>query len=285
MLIQVLLPVGLAFVMFSLGLGLRVADFGRAFARSGALLLGLIAQIMLLPLTAFLIATGLELSPEGAVGLMILAACPGGVTAGMVTYLARGDTALSISLSAITSVLAFLTVPLIVGGSLFHFMGTETAVAVPAGQLFVGLFVVTLLPVACGLWLGESRRLSEGHRQLVHRGATLTFMLIVLFTFVSQWPIITRHLPTLGPACLALNLATMMTGAGLGAAAGLTGGERIALAMECGIQNSALGITLALSLLAMPALAVPSVIYAVLMNLSAITVIMWRRLQPATSAA
>lgn len=283
--IQLLLPIGLAFIMFSLGLSLRVADFRRAFARARALILGLIAQVLLLPLTAFLIATLLELSPEGAVGLMVLAACPGGVTAGMVTYLARGDTALSISLSAITSVVAFITVPLIVGASLLRFMQTVTAVDVPGGQLFGGLFVVTLLPVGLGLWLSESGRLAAQRRQLIHRAATMIFILIVAFTFVNQWPNITHHLPTLGPACLALNLITMLTGAGLASLAGLTGGERVALAMECGIQNSALGITLALSLLAMPALAVPSVIYAVLMNVTAITVIMWRRLQPVTSAA
>jgi BASS family bile acid:Na+ symporter len=271
--------------MFSLGLSLRLADFWRAFGRARALVLGLIAQILLLPLTAFLIATLFELSPEGAVGLMVLAACPGGVTAGMVTYLARGDAALSISLSAITSVVAFITVPLIVEASLLHFMQTDTAVDVPVGQLFGGLFVVTLLPVGLGLWLSETERLSAVRRQVVHRGATMIFVLIVAFTFVNQWPTITHHLPELGSACLALNLMTMLTGAGLATLAGLTGGERVALAMECGIQNSALGITLALSLLAMPGLAVPSVVYAVLMNATAITVIMWRRLQLAASAA
>lgn len=283
--IEVLLPIGLAFIMFSLGLSLRLADFRRALARARALILGLIAQIILLPLTAFLIALGLDLSAEGAVGLMVLAACPGGVTAGMVTYLARGDTALSISLSAITSLVAFITVPLIVGASLLYFMQTDTAVEVPTGQLFGGLFVVTLLPVGLGLWLSESGRLAAERRQLVHRTATAIFILIVAFTFINQWPTITHHLPALGPACLALNLVTMLTGAGLGASAGLSSGERVALAMECGIQNSALGITLALSLLAMPALAVPSVIYAVLMNVTAISVIMWRRLQPVASAA
>lgn len=283
--IETLLPIGLAFIMFSLGLSLEVADFRRALGRPQAVILGLLAQIVLLPLTAFLIATGMALSPEAAVGLMILAACPGGVTAGMVTYLARGDTALSISLSAITSLLAFLTVPLIVSGSLGHFMQTKAAVDVPTGQLIGGLFVVTLLPVALGLWLSETGRLSASGQRMVHKSATAVFILIVAFTFFNQWPAITHHLPALGPACLSLNLITMLTGAALAAGAGLPGRQRVALAMECGIQNSALGITLALSLLAQPALAVPSVIYAVLMNATAITVILWRRWQPAASAA
>jgi BASS family bile acid:Na+ symporter len=283
--IQILLPIGLAFIMFSLGLGLRLADFRRALSRPTAIVAGLLAQVVLLPLTAYLIATGLSLSPEAAVGLMILAACPGGVTAGMVTFLARGDTALSISLSAITSLFAFVTVPLIVGASLWYFMQNATPVDVPTGQLVGGLFVVTLLPVALGLWLSESRRLSESTVQWVHRSATGIFLLIVAFTFFNQWPAITSHLPAIGPAALLLNLVTMGTGAVLGAMVGLGGRERIALSMECGIQNSALGITLALSMLAQPALAIPSVIYAVLMNVSAIAVIAWRRLQPAVSPA
>ena len=283
--IEILLPLGLAFIMFSLGLSLKVADFKRAFSRPMALFLGLIAQVLLLPLTAFLIATALSLSATAAVGLMILAACPGGVTAGMVTYFARGETALSISLSAMTSLVAFISVPLIVGGSLVYFMQTDMAVPVPVGQLIGGLFVVTLLPVGLGLLLSEKAQLPESGTQLVHRGATTVFVLIVAFTFFNQWPAITDYLPALGPACLLLNLITMATGTMLGAAAKISTRERIALAMECGIQNSALGITLALSMLGQPELAIPSVIYAVLMNATAIVVIFWRRLQPATSAA
>ena len=283
--IEKLLPLALAFIMFSLGLGLRLDDFRRALRRPQAILAGLLAQTVLLPLSGFLIALGFNLPPEGAVGLMVLAACPGGVTAGMVTYLARGETALSISLSAITSLLSFITVPLIVGASLVFFLDRTTAVDVPAGQLAGGLLVVTLLPVGLGLWLNESARLSERSTQYVHRAATFVFIAIVAYTFLHEWPSITHHLPDLGPACLTLNLVTMATGALLATATRLRGGERIALTMECGIQNSALGITLALSLLAQPVLAIPSVIYAVLMNVTAIAFIAWRRWQVVESPA
>jgi BASS family bile acid:Na+ symporter len=176
-------------------------------------------------------------------------------------------------------------VPLIVGASLLYFMDTSSVVNLPIGQLVGGLFLVTLLPLGLGLWLSESQRLGAQAVQLVHRAATTVFILIVGFTFFDQWPAITSHLPALGPACLLLNLVTMGTGALLGILSGLTSAERVALAMECGIQNSALGITLALSMLAMPALAIPSVIYAVLMNASALGVILWRRAQPVASTA
>jgi len=283
--IEQLLPLGLGFIMFGLGLGLTRDDFRRALLRPRALLLGLLAQIVLLPLTAFLLASGLALSPESAVGLMVLAACPGGVTAGMVTHLARGETALSISLSALTSICAFVTVPVIVGLGFWHFLGEQTAVRIPVGQLAGGLFLVTLLPVSLGLWLRETDRVTAKTRALVQRLATGVFALIVLYTFFVQWPTITAHLPTVGVACLLLNVITLSTGAALGAVARLDSRARVALAMECGMQNSALGITLALSLLAQPALAVPSVVYALLMNITALAVIAWRALRPARSAA
>jgi len=285
MLIEQLLPLGLAFIMFSLGLSLRWRDFQIALSRPVAILTGLFAQMVLLPLTAFLIAKGFALEPEGALGLMILAACPGGVTAGMVTYLARGDTALSISLSALTSLFAFVSVPLIVGASLWFFLGTDTVISVPTGQLMGGLFAVTLAPVALGLWLNESGRLSAGAARVIQRLATIVFVAIVLYTFVHEWQSITQHLLELGPACLALNVTTMTTGAVLATALRLKGRERVALSMECGIQNSALGITLALSLLGQPALAIPSVIYAVLMNVTAVAFIAWRRRQLVASPA
>jgi len=275
---RTLLPLGLAFIMFSLGLGLKVGDFRQVLRRPGAIAIGLLAQMLLLPLTAAAIALWLELPGEWAVGLMILAACPGGVTAGIVTRLALGETALSISLTVLTSLLAFVSVPLIVGASLSYF-GTEAMeVSLPLGQTAGGLLLVTLLPVTLGLWSSE-RGVFAGHAQgLIHRGATWVFVLIVLFTFFDQWSAISDHFAQVGLASLLLNLITMGSGAVLGGLLGLPAASRVALAMECGIQNSALGITLAVTVLAAPQLAVPSVIYALLMNATAFGVIGYRRL-------
>jgi len=275
--IKGLLPATLAFIMFSLGLGLKLDDFRRLLAHPRAIGLGFVAQTLLLPGTAWLIATTLGLAPEAAVGLMILAACPGGVTAGMVTHLARGETALSISLTALTSMIAFISVPLIVSGSFVYFVGDAEIVHLPVGQTVGGLFLITLLPVGLGLWLSEAGRLSPRTTATIHRVATSLFVLIVLWTFATQWPAMSNHFPSVGPAALLLNLVTMMTGTVLGALARLDAPGRVALAMECGMQNSALGITLAVSILGAPALAVPSVIYALLMNITAFAVIAMRR--------
>ncbi len=266
--------------MFALGLKLTLDDFRRVFERPSAVALGLLAQVVLLPLTAFGLIRLFGLEASAAVGLMILAACPGGVTAAMITDLARGDTCLSLSLTAITSLLSFATVPLIVGFSLVWFMDTSGAVGFPVGQAAASLFLITLLPVAAGIWVNRSGVLPAGGKRLIHRLATLVFLVVVVATFVAEWPSITSHLTLLGPAVLLLNLLTMLTGAAIGKVAGLPVRGRVALAVECGVQNSALGITVAVSLLGEPALAVPSVLYAFLMNVSALTLIALRQLRP-----
>lgn len=283
--VRMLLPLGLAFIMFSLGLGLQVADFRRVLRRPGVIAIGLLAQMLLLPLTAALIAVLLDLPGEWAVGLMILAACPGGVTAGIVTRLALGETALSISLTVLTSLLAFVSVPLVVGAGMAWFGTGSTPVRLPLAQTAGGLLLVTLLPVALGLWSSERQIFAAHTQHLIHRGATWVFVAIVLFTFVDQWAAISDHFAQVGLASLLLNIFAMTSGALLAGVLGLTSASRVALAMECGIQNSALGITLAVTVLAAPQLAVPSVIYALLMNVTAFGVIGYRQLTARTAAA
>jgi len=277
--VSTLLPAGLAFIMFALGLRLSVADFRRVLTYPVAVGLGLVAQTLLLPLTAFGLAIVFDLAPEIAVGLMILAACPGGVTAAMITELSRGDTCLSITLTACTSLLSFITVPIIVGFSLQHFLGHVTTIDFPVGQAVGGLFLITIVPVAAGLFLNEANWLRPPVAKAIGKLATAVFLMIVVLTFFTQWPSITAHISTIGPVILLLNVITMSTGALLGAVGRLPGAGRIALAVECGIQNSALGITVAVSLVSVSQLAVPSVIYAFLMNITALALIVYRQLQ------
>jgi BASS family bile acid:Na+ symporter len=277
--ISTLLPAGLAFIMFALGLKLSVADFRRVLTYPVAVGLGLIAQTVLLPLTAFGLTALFDLGPQTAIGLMILAACPGGVTAAMITELSRGDTCLSITLTACTSLLSFVTVPIIVGFSLEHFLGHAATVNFPVGQAIGSLFLVTIVPVAAGLFVKEAGWLRPLAAKIFGRLATAVFLMIVFLTFFTEWPSITAHISTIGPVILLLNVTTMTTGALLGVVGRLPGPGRIALAVECGIQNSALGITVAVSLVSVSELAVPSVIYAFLMNITALTLILFRQLQ------
>ncbi len=276
--VDILLPAALAFIMFALGLTLVVEDFRRVFARPRAIAIGLFGQIVLLPAAAYVVAQIFRLPVEMAVGLMILAACPGGVSSGLITHLARGETALSISLTAVTSVAAVATVPFVVDRALAHFTGVGIAAELSVARLVRGVFLLTTVPVAVGMALRHFRpaltaRIGKGAERL----ATALFVLIVVATFVNQRQALFDHLADIGPAAALLNLLVMGGGFALAAAAGLALRDRIAIAAECGLQNAALGIFVAASVLQAPAMTIPSVVYAFLMNVSAITFIFYLR--------
>ncbi len=277
-----LLPAALAFIMFSLGLTLVPADFRRVLARPQAMAIGLLGQMVVLPLLAWAVTTGLALPADMAVGLMILAACPGGASAGLITHLARGETALSISLTAITSVAALASAPLVVDLALRHFGGAGLGTDPVLGKLVRGVFLLTTVPVALGMALRHRRpALALRVQKSTDRASVALFVLIVLAFFIGQRDTLMANLGVVGPAALTLNVGVMGAGLAGAAAAGLGRRERIAIAAECGLQNAALGIYIAVSVLARPALAVPSVVYALLMNFSAIAFIfIMRRQQP-----
>lgn len=280
MIIDKLLPLALAFIMFALGIGLTLADFARVFRQPRAIVVGLVSQMLLLPLIAFCIAILFDLPAAMAAGLMILAACPGGASAGLITRLANGETALSISLTAITSVLAVFSVPLVVGFGLRHFTGTALDAELPVFDIVRGVFIITTLPVALGMLLRHSRpSLARRIEPVAARIATLLFVLIVVATFVSQRQMLFDHLAGTGPATMLLCILVMAAGFGLGALTGVEQRGRIAIAVEGGLQNAALAIFLALTVLKLPAMAVPGVIYALLMNVCAIIFIVVMRLK------
>lgn len=286
MVIDTLLPLGLAFIMFTLGLGLTLADFGQVFRHPRAIAAGLLSQMLLLPVIGYGIALLFKLPPEMAVGLMLIAACPGGASAGLITKLAQGETALSISLTAITSVLAVVSVPLVVGFALRHFTGMEAAARLPVFDVVRGVFIITTVPVALGMTLKHWRPLLTARIEpLASRIATVLFVLIVIATFINQRQALFDHLATTGPAALTLCVVTMAAGFGLGALVGVDRRGRIAIAVETGLQNATLAIFLALTVLKLPAMAVPGVIYALLMNVCAIVFIGLMRFRPTLATA
>ena len=284
--LDLLLPLALAFIMFSLGLTLRADDFRRVAARPKAMLLGLFGQMLLVPALALAVATALHLPAEMAVGLMILAVCPGGVSSGLLTHLARGDTALSISLTAVTSVAAVVSVPFIVDFSMQHFMQTAVQVEFPLLTMVRGVFFLTTVPVVLGMGIKAWHpRLALRLERPTGRLATLLFVLIVLATFASQRQVIIDNLGRIGPAAMLLNVLVIGAGFSIAVLGGLKTRDRIAIATECGLQNAGLGIFIAASVLHSPAMTVPSVVYALLMNVSAIAFVMlMRRTERSTGA-
>jgi len=280
-LINVVLPLSLAIIMLSLGVGLTMADFRRVADRSWVFAVGAVCQVALVPIIAYLIIIAFGLSGEIAAGVMLLAFCPGGVTSNIVSRLANGDVALSVSLTAVISLLSILTVPFLVGWAVVHFMG-DAAPDVSVTSLAIAMFLITTLPVALGMTL---RTMAPQFAQRVEPGlvklASVLFVLIIIAAVAANWDLFISNLSSLGPALLSLNVIMMVLGLGIATAAGLTWRERKTISVEVGIQNGTLGITLAPLIVGagatVPAIGLPSAVYGVTMYLVALPFVLWLR--------
>jgi BASS family bile acid:Na+ symporter len=281
LLISVGLPLSLAIIMLSLGIGLEIADFRRVLSRRYPFAIGAVCQVVLLPLAAFATVKLFALPPEIAVGFMILSFCPGGVTSNILSKLAKGDVALSVSLTAVISLLSMLTVPILAAWSINHFMGDE-APEVSITGLAIAMFLITTLPVAIGVSIrhfatGFANRIEAGLSRL----ATGLFVLVVLAALAANWQLFTDNLGIMGAGLISLNLALLLIGLGLARIANLSWNEAKTVAIETGIQNSTLGITLAALITGTQSgfspLALPSAVYGITMYAVALPFILWFR--------
>jgi len=275
---DILLPIGLAFIMFAIGLGLKVEDFTRVVRHPRAIFVGLLNQIVLLPLIGLAVLVGYEGRPEFALGIMILAASPGGITSNLLTTLAGGNAALSVSMTALTSLISVLSVPVILGFSQVFFVGTGQDIQMPLGFIMGSILVVTGVPIALGMVLQAWKPArANWARPKARHMATIIFALIVASAFIGQMDNILTYFAEIGPRLVILNVATMALGLFTARALGLAHRDRIAIALECGLQNAALAIFIAVSVLGNPILVVPAITYALVMNISAAGFIVWAR--------
>ncbi len=268
---DVVLPIALAFIMFALGLGLTFGDFARVATRPRDFVVGLLSQVLLLPVVAFLLVSVWPLPPELALGVMIIAAAPGGVTSNILTAFARGDVALSISLTAVMSLLCVVTVPFVVTFSYSHLVGGDTAADVSVARTAVSVFVIVTLPVLIGLLV---RRLAGGFA--VRFGPTARKISAVLFVLVLASAIyqernnIVNYFAQAGLVTLVLNLAMMVLAYLLAQlfASGLR--QRIAITIECGLQNGTLAIAVATLLFGSGLATIPAATYSLIMFATAL---------------
>lgn len=269
MLTAVVLPLSLAVMMFGVGTSLQLADFKRVFTFPKAATIGIVGQIILLPLLGFILATLFGLTPELAIGVMVLVACAGGATSNMIVYLARGDVALSISLTAINSCITVITIPIIINYSFAYFMGASFDAALPVGITSIKLFVITLMPVMLGMavrhyFSGFAIRIEKPMNRLV----TLLFIMIVIAVFFEARGALSNYLATVGPVTYFLNLTAMVMGFAIASLFRLNEEQTATISIEIGIQNSATGIFVASTLLGNPEIAIVPVIYALAMNVN-----------------
>lgn len=263
---SVLLPLSLALIMFSLGLGLTPADFVRIVRQPRALLVGVVCHFILLPLVCFAMIKVSGMAGVFAVGFMILAASPTGTTSNLLTYLARGDVALALSFTAVASVVTIFTLPLIVSFALDHFAGAAQTVRAPAGMMMGQIFVMLGLPVALGMfarhqWTARALRMEP----MATRIATVLFVVIVLGAVVKNWTVLRDNFGTLAPFAIALNLLMLAIGFGMARLARLSRQQSVTLGIETSVQNATLAMVIASTVLKQDQMAVPGALYGVLM--------------------
>ncbi|MEO3413110.1 bile acid:sodium symporter family protein [Roseovarius sp. CAU 1744] len=287
--IQVILPAAQAFIMFSLGLGLTLADFGRVFRGGKALLIGIVCQIVLLPIVAFGIVSGFDLPPVLAAGAMLVAFCPGGVSSNVITKLARGDLALAVSLTAVTSLIAFMTVPPLAALAIVHFMG-EAAPEFSISNLAVFTFVLTTVPVMTGVLVRHVfAAFSIRVEKFLSNLAVILWLILLVFLFVGNWDLVARTFEMMGPALLLLPFVLMVMGWGAGRLLGVSRTQSKTLSIETSIQNSPLGVALAGAIMGTTAgiseLALPSGLYSITMYVVALpAILLFRRIDGAENS-
>lgn len=270
---SVFLPLALAFIMLGMGLTLTRRDFKNIVVYPKAIILGLFTQIILLPIIGFILIQFFGLNGTMAVGLMILAACPGGPTSNLITHLSRGDTALSISLTAVSSVITVVTIPLIVNYSI-QFFGEEGSITLPVGQTIVQIMGVTIIPVSIGMFLkNKFPALSLKADKPVRYASAVFFILIILAAILKERESLPAFFAEAGPVTLILNILTLLIGYYLAKAFFLPRAQQVSIAIESGIQNGTLGIMIAATLLKNSEMTIPIAIYSLLMFLTAAVVI------------
>jgi len=282
-LISVVLPLGLAFIMFTLGVGLTPADFARVGQRPLAFFIGALNQSILLPLVTFICVLAFGIRAEMAVGFMILAACPGGVTSNVISKLAKGDVALSVSLTAVISLASVVTVPLILGLSMGYFMG-DAAPKIDITKTAVTMFALTVVPVTLGLGARAMAPAAMTRAEpKLSAVATILFAVIVLAALAANWALFVENIVVIGPALLVLLAALTTIGFVVPRLLGRSVTEAKTISVETGVQNSTLGIAVAAIIVGgeggFTAYALPSAVYGILMYLIILPVVLkYRRI-------
>ena len=279
MIIDIILPLSLVFIMFTLGIGLTIEDFKNILREPKAFGLGIINQMILLPIVAFFIVSIIKLPNEMAVGMMILACCPGGVTSNIITKLAKGDTALSISYTAVVSIASVITLPLIVGFSMQHFLESN-APTINILSLGLTMFLITTMPVTIGLYINTKyHNIIVPFLPIANKISTVLFIIIVIGALASEWDLFIKNLNTLAPAIITLIIIMLFIGYNSALWFGISKKKAVTISIESGIQNATVGITIGGLILnqgtGLSILSLPSGVYGILMYLVCLPVVFW----------
>lgn len=262
----VILPSSLFLIMFGLGLSLQLKDFKLVLEHPRAVFIGLLGQMVLLPFAAFAIAIFFELPPELAVGLVIIALAPGGATSNMFTYLARGDVALSISLTLVVSAITPFTIPIVLFYCLEFFIGSSNSIELPVVKTMLQLLVITVVPVSLGMMLKKvSKNIATKIENIIKWFSIVFLMLIVIIIFLQNTDEVISYIGEVGYATLVLNCIVLLMGYCFARLWDLSVEQSTTIGFEVGIQNGTLAMMIAGTLIGNEVMMIPAIVYSVLM--------------------
>ena len=263
-------PIALALIMLTLGLGLTIKDFSRVIKQPKDFLVGLICQIILLPIVAFIIIKVFQIRPELALGLMIIAAAPGGVTSNVLTKFANGDVALSISLTAIVSLVSIISVPLIIFGSADLLNIRISSTNISMNEIALKMFFVVTLPVIVGMTLRKFFPFFSNEEQLIQRISIFLFIIVFVAIWVEENLNIIYYIKQAGIFTLVLNIIMMILGYYLAKIFATGIEQRKCISLECGLQNGTLAVFVATQIFDEIIYIVPTATYALIMFVTSI---------------
>jgi BASS family bile acid:Na+ symporter len=264
---DVFLPAALVVIMFGLGLTLTAEDFRRVAQHPVAVLAGLICQLVVVPAWAWFLASRADIDPRLAVGVVIIASCPGGAVSNLVTHLARADVALAVTLTAVSSLVTVITLPLVVNFAMANMLSDGASpVALPLAGTATRLFLLTVVPVVAGMELRKRRTaLAAAIEPHVRHISALFLGVIIVVAIAAERGALPRYATVLLPILVALNAGALLIGFSAGTMARLPRAQRITLAIESGIHNGALGIAIPATFIGDAEMAIAPAIYGVLM--------------------
>ncbi len=270
------LAVSIMIIMIGMGLGLTLQDFRQVGENPKPVLMGLFNQIILLPLIGFVLCLIFIPEPFIAIGLMMLVACPGGTSSNIITLLARGDLPLSISLTSINSLITIFTIPLIVNFSFDFFSASIGSIAPPTQDIFISLIAVIAIPLSIGMFIKKKApSFAQRMEGPVRKASSILLALVILSILVKEFELFKKHFADTVGILVVLNTLTMSIGFFGSKLFKLNLKQAITIAIESGIQNGTLTISLAVITVGRPDLAIVAAVYGPLMYLMALVPIMF----------
>lgn len=277
LLIKVLLPLSLAIIMLGMGMTLIPADFTRIIKYPKAILIGLTNQLILLPLIGFALAMAFDLSPVMAVGIMILAACPGGPTSNLITQVCKGNIALSVTLTALASFISIATIPFIISYALEYFgRNTGVTIKLPILDTILQIMAITVIPISIGMIIRRFRlNFSKRMEKPMRIASTLIFVLIFFAVLAANYSLLGGAMKSVGVVALLLNAITMGLGYLTARLFKLNLKNAISITVESGIQNGTLAFVIATTILNNIEMGIPTVAYSIWMFITG-GILMWK---------